>query len=215
MLVLAHTGITLGAAVLLAGSLTGGHQPKATGNEASKSPRKLSQLAPSLLSSPLRKAPSWLASLGKLIDIRLLLAGALLPDIIDKPLGQFFFRETFSSGRIFGHTLLFLILITMIGLYLYRSRAQRWLLVLAFGTLAHLILDLMWQAPKTVLWPLLGFAFEKQDITNFIPNMFNALFTDPRVYVPELVGVAIIIWFSWILLHRRRVYSFIRFGRPS
>lgn len=212
MLLLAHTGITLGAAVLLAGSLTSVHLPKATRNEASKPQQKLSQLAPSLLISPVRKAPSWLASLGDLIDIRLLLVGALLPDIIDKPLGYFFFRETFSNGRIFGHTLLFLILITLAGLYLYRSRAQPWLLVLTFGTLTHLILDLMWQAPKTIFWPLLGFAFEKQDITDFIPNTLNALFTDPEVYVPELVGAAMLIWFSWTLLHKRKVYSFIRHG---
>ena len=212
MLLLAHTGITLGAAVLLAGSLTSVRLPKAASNEVSGSPRKLPQSAPSLADSPVRKAASWLTSLGNLIDIRLLLAAALLPDIIDKPLGYFFLRETFSSGRIFGHTLLFLILITLAGLYLYRSRAQRWLLVLAFGTLVHLILDLMWQAPQIILWPILGFAFEKQDITNFVPNMLSALLTAPEVYVPELVGAAIIIWFSWTLLHKRRVYSFIRHG---
>lgn len=215
MLLLAHAGITLGAAVLLAGSLTSGHLPKAARNNTGGSPRKLSQLAAALPGSAARKTSLWLTSLGNLIDIRLLLAGAFLPDIIDKPLGQFFFRETISNGRILAHTLLFLILITVIALYLYRSRAQRWLLVLAFGTLVHLILDQMWLAPETMLWPLLGSAFERHDITNYLPGLLNTLLTNPEVYVPELVGAAILIWFSWILLHQRRVYSFIRYGRLS
>lgn len=66
-----------------------------------------------------------------------------------------------------------------------------------------------------MLWPLLGLAFEKQDITDFIPNMLNALLTDPGAYVPELVGAAIIFWFCWTLLRKRMVYSFIRYEKPA
>jgi len=92
--------------------------------------------------------------------------GSLLPDIIDKPVGQFFFRDTFSNGRIFCHTLLFLILITLAGLCLYRSRGKTWLLGFSFGTFMHLIQDQMWLEPRTFLWPLYGFAFEKIDLTH-------------------------------------------------
>ena len=213
MLVLAHTGITLGAAVLVAGGLiTNPHSP-AMGGEATGSPRRSSQSVLSLLTSPVRQASSWLTTLGKGIDVRLLLIGALLPDIIDKPLGHLFFRESLSSGRIFSHTPLFLIIITIAGLYLYRRRAKLWLLVLAFGTLIHLILDQMWQTPQTLLWPLLGFTFPKEDITGWLPDTFNALITDPAIYIPELIGAVIIIWFAWILLRRRKVFSFIRHGR--
>jgi inner membrane protein len=213
MLVLAHTGITLGAAVLVTGGLTTSPHSLAMGKEATGSPLRSSQSVPHLLTSPVRQASSWLTTLGKSIDIRLLLIGALLPDIIDKPLGHLFFSESLSNGRIFSHTLLFLIIVTLAGLYLYRRRAKLWLLVLAFGTLIHLILDQMWQTPQTLLWPLFGFTFPKEDITNWLPDSLHALLTDPSVYLPELLGAVILIWFAWILLRRRKVVLFIRHGR--
>jgi membrane-bound metal-dependent hydrolase YbcI (DUF457 family) len=213
MLFLAHTGITLGAAVLVTGGLTTNPYSPAMGEEAAGSPRRSSQSVLSLLTAPVRQASSWLTTLGKGIDIRLLLIGALLPDIIDKPLGQLFFRESLSSGRIFSHTLLFLVVITLAGLYLYRRRTKLWLLVLAFGTLIHIILDQMWQTPQTLLWPLLGFTFPKEDITGWLPDTFNALITDPAIYIPELIGAVIIIWFAWMLWRRKKVFPFIRHGR--
>ncbi len=213
MLVLAHTGITLGAAVLAAGGLTTGRRLPAMGKEVAGSPRHSSQQFLSLLTSPVWQASSWLTTLGKGIDIRLLLIVALLPDIIDKPLGHLFFKETLSSGRLFSHTLLFPIIITLVGLYLYRRRAKLWLLVLAFGTFIHIVLDQMWQTPQTLLWPFLGFTFPKEDITGWLPDTLNALLTDPSVYVPELIGAVIIIRFACILLHRKKVSPFIRHGR--
>jgi len=189
MLIFGHAGITLGAAVFLNGALTKSYSLCAGGRA------------------------SWLAALGNRIDIRLLLLGSLLPDIIDKPIGQFFFRDTFSSGRIFCHTLLFLLLITFAGLYLYRSYGKTWSLVLCFGTFTHLIFDQMWLKPRTLLWPLYGFAFEKIDLPYSTQNIPYALYTDPSVYVPEIVGVAILIWFVVRQVRRSKVYSFIRNGQ--
>jgi len=198
MLVLGHAGITLGAAAILSGALGSSRSSQAVppGNSTS------------------RKA-SWFTSLGRRIDIRLLLVGALLPDIIDKPVGQFFFRETLNNGRIFCHTLLFLIIITLAGLYLYRWRSRTWLLVLSFGTFMHLILDEMWRSPPTLLWPVLGLAFERADLTNWMHDMLHALLTSPQVYVPELVGAAIVIWFAVELVLKRKVFAFIKYGRTS
>ncbi len=213
MLFLAHAGITLGAAVLAAGGLATDHHSTAVGNKAAEPPRRYYQPVLSLLVSPVWRASSWLTTLGKFIDIRLLFIGALLPDIIDKPLGHLFFREALSNGRIFAHTLLFLIIITLAGLYLYRRRAKPWLLVLAFGTLIHLVLDQMWQTPQTLLWPLLGFTFPKEDITGWLSDTLHALLTEPSVYVPELLGAVIIIWFAGILLRRKNVFPFIKHGQ--
>src|SRR3972149_1277445 len=58
------------------------------------------------------------------LDYRIIMAGSMLPDIIDKPVGAFFFRETFSSGHIFGHTLLFFILPALAGFYLFKTRSR-------------------------------------------------------------------------------------------
>jgi membrane-bound metal-dependent hydrolase YbcI (DUF457 family) len=155
---------------------------------------------------------SWLTSLAERIDIRLLLIGSLLPDIIDKPVGLFFFRDIFSYGRTFCHTLLFLILITLGGLYLYWSHNKTWLLVLSFGTFTHLILDLMWLTPRTLLWPLYGFSFEGFDFSCLMPDIFYALLINPIICIPELVGAAVVIWFVWLLVRREKLLAFLRNG---
>lgn len=196
MLVLGHTGIALGTAAILFSTL---------GNS------RFSQVVP--LGNATSQKASWLISLGRRIDIRLLLIGSLLPDIIDKPVGQIFFRETLSNGRIFCHTLLFLIIITLAGLYLYRRHGRIWLLVISFGTFMHLVCDQMWLSPRTLLWPVLGFVFDRADLTDWMPNMLHALLTSPEVYVPELVGAAIIIWFAVELVHKRKVFAFVRYGQ--
>ena len=147
------------------------------------------------------------------MDIRILLIGSLLPDIIDKPIGQFFFRETFSHGRIFAHTLLFLIIMTAVGFYLYKWRRKVWLLTLASGTFMHLILDEMWHAPRTLFWPFLGFTFDRIELTYWASNIFQALMSNPGVYVPEAVGLLILLWFGLALLVRKKVGAFLRYGQ--
>jgi len=210
MLVFGHAAITLGAAVLLNGALTKSQARRGV-NESRGEPRPPPEKPSQNWSSG--GIVSWFTSLANRIDIRLLLVGSLLPDIIDKPIGVFFFRDTFSNGRIFCHTLLFLILITLGGLYLYRSRNKIWLLVLSFGTFMHLILDRMWLSPRTLLWPLYGFSFEKVDLTYWMGDMFHALLTNPMAWISELVGAAIVICFVWLLVRRGNLYAFLRNGQ--
>jgi membrane-bound metal-dependent hydrolase YbcI (DUF457 family) len=210
MLVLGHAGITLGAAVLLAGVLGGNRSPNVMLNGMNKS------LSPANTGTqnnlPINKLSS-LVSLGRRIDIRLLLIGSLLPDIIDKPIGQLLFRETISNGRIFCHTLLFLILVMVAALFFYKRKGKTWLLALSFGTFMHLILDQMWHTPRTLLWPLLGLNFESIDLTDWLGNIWHVLFTDATVYIPELVGLLILVGFMLVLLYRHNTYAFIRYGR--
>jgi hypothetical protein len=42
-----------------------------------------------------------------IIDPKYLAIGAILPDLIDKPIGSIIFASIISNGRIIGHTLLF------------------------------------------------------------------------------------------------------------
>lgn len=212
MLAFAHTGITLGAAVLVAGGLRKSNLLKRIEGGAVESQRRFPKSALFLLIRPVRQASSWLTALGKSIDIRLLFIGSLLPDIVDKPLGHLFFIEALSNGRVFGHTLLFFIIIALVGLYLYRSRSQLWLSVVAFGTLLHLILDQMWQTPQTLLWPVFGFAFPREDMTGWAQDTLQALLTNPAVYIPEVIGAGIIALFGWFLLRRKQILAFIRRG---
>ncbi len=196
MLVFGHAGITLGTAVILNIACRGRHASEEVASNSHQNDKA-----------------SWLTSLGRYVDIRLLMIGSLLPDIIDKPVGQWFFRETFSAGRIFSHTLLFLILITSFGIYLYRHYGKNWLLVLAFGTFTHLILDEMWLSPRTLFWPFFGFGFVRTDLTNWLPNIFHDLLTEPAAYVPELIGLVILLRFGLALLRRRKLFAFVRYGQ--
>jgi len=186
LLLFGHVGVTLGAATLLAGAAKSRHT-----------------------------RISWLATLSRYLDIRFLLVGSLLPDIIDKPVGQYIFKDTFDNGRIFSHTLLFLVLLSAIGFYLYKRYRQVWMLALAAGTFAHLLLDEIWLTPRTLFWPLLGFTFEKIDLANWLSDIFHELFSKPAVYIPEAVGLAIMLWFVLVLVRRKRVGDFIKYGKVS
>ena len=138
------------------------------------------------------------------IDLRWLVLGSVLPDIIDKPLGILLFNSFFKSGRIVAHTLLFPLILLVAGL-LMRSRARVALLMLAIGSLGHLLLDQMWFQPKTLLWPAMGWDFEPLDIGSLLPHLLYGLRSNPALYVPEAAGAAIAIAFIAYLVVTRRV----------
>ncbi|WP_243685122.1 metal-dependent hydrolase [Methanosarcina barkeri] len=69
-----------------------------------------------------------------IIDKRYLVIGALLPDLIDKPLGLIVFASTISNGRMISHTLLFSITLFLIGLYFYNKRNDIVIITLASGS---------------------------------------------------------------------------------
>jgi hypothetical protein len=190
MFVLAHAGITLGVTVL-AGNVVKNQNKSKDGVIAR------------------------LAALYEHIDLRILLIGSLLPDIIDKPIGGFFFREQLSNGRVYAHTLLFLIILTVVGIWLYRSRGSIWMLVLAFGTLIHHILDQIWLMPKTMLWPVLGFEFERITSTDWLSLWLSNFFSRPGVFIPELIGLGILLVWGIILVGRKKVGAFLRYGKIS
>jgi hypothetical protein len=146
------------------------------------------------------------------VDLRVLLIGSLLPDIIDKPAGQLFFRTTFGNGRIMAHTLLFLLLLDLTGLLLYRRRGRTWLLALAFGTATHLVFDQMWRQPRTLWWPAYGLTFPRADLTNWFPGMLHALVANPALLASEVTGAAVLGLLSLLLLRRKNVRAFLRHG---
>ena len=209
MLLFGHIGITLGIAVLLSRMLPNDIQIMVNGSTLSTDN---STDFTSTKQRPTRR-PSWLSLLWNRLDMRVILIGSLVPDIIDKPIGLLFFRETLSNGRIIGHSLLFLILVTLAGLYLYRSRGTTTLLGVSFGVFTHIIFDQMWETPRTLFWPIYGVTFGRESTADWIPNIFHGLTTDPCVYLPELVGAAILVWFILVLVRKRKVFSFLKRGQ--
>ena len=210
MLLFGHAGITLGIVALASGFWQKGRSSVSISHNTEEHFRNPKPVTSEAVNQGNRV--SWLNSMCSGVDIRLLLIGSLLPDIIDKPVGQFFLRNIFSNGRIFCHTLLFLILISLAGTYLRWRYGKTWLLTLSFGTLTHLILDEMWIEPQTLLWPFLGFVFEKKDLTFWAQNLLHAILTNPEIYVLELIGAGVLLWFALGLVRQKRIHDFLTNG---
>lgn len=93
-----------------------------------------------------------------LFDYRFVALGALLPDVIDKPLAWFVLGDRVADNHLLAHTLLFGLALGLPGLYLARQ-GNPWLVSLACGVIAHLICDPIIREPRTLLWPLYGWTF--------------------------------------------------------
>lgn len=139
----------------------------------------------------------------KWIDPRFLALGALLPDIIDKPLGLLIFGSM-GHGRIFAHTLLFVLVLILISLASRDPRAAS----LSTGALAHLFLDAVWLSPAILLWPLLG-PFppaDPMDTLSYIQMLLMGL-KRPDVLIPECAGLIHII--QYLRSDARRYVAFL------
>jgi hypothetical protein len=88
--------------------------------------------------------------------LALAVLGAVLPDLIDKPLGHILLAGTLGYGRIYFHGLTILFLIVIAGLVLYSYRRRIELFALAAGMASHQFFDGMWRHPVEWFWPFLG-----------------------------------------------------------
>ena len=147
------------------------------------------------------------------IDYRLVLLGSLLPDIVDKPVWFLVTNlagDISLSGRDYTHSLLFNLVLFIGGLALIRY-GKSWLLIISLSSFMHLILDQMWNSPAALLWPLLG-PLPKEETVGWVSNMFHALFSYPEIYIPEIMGLVIVLLFAYRLVMKKSVISFIRDG---
>lgn len=151
------------------------------------------------------------------IDYRVVLLGAILPDLIDKPIGRVLFEEQFQTGRLVGHTLLFVtVLLLGIQLTLRGETARRWF-ILPIAALIHLALDGMWNDPITLFWPLFSTSFPTDPTGSYWLEAVLRALTDLRVIGMELVGLALLafMWKAFGLQDLSRRQDFIRKGRLS
>ena len=147
------------------------------------------------------------------IDIRLLLLGSLLPDIIDKPLGYIFLRNIIDYGRIYCHTLLFAIIISTAAFYLWKYKHKTWLISVAFGVLMHLVLDEMWLMHRTLLWPLYGWNITEEHGDFNLRDILDSLVSHPSLYVTEIIGGLVLIWIAILIVRKKNAHTFLRTGR--
>ncbi|NPV58742.1 MAG: metal-dependent hydrolase [Actinobacteria bacterium] len=124
-------------------------------------------------------------------DMRWLLAGAVLPDVVDKTVGQVLFRPYFQNGRIFTHTVAMTIAALLAGTWSWRRKGDMHLLLLACGMASHLLLDRIWMEPTTALWPSLG-PFLRHPSLGTIMEQIREHLTDPWFWTGELSGAALL-----------------------
>ncbi len=193
MLLFAHTGITLG--LVLAWD------------------KGLGRPFPSLLK---KVTPEKITAVAQSIDYRLVLAGSMLPDIIDKPIGHLFFAETLdNNGRIFAHTLLFFLLLLMYGLFRFFKYGKNGFLVVALCSGFHLILDEMWFNTTTLFWPLRGWDFPDSDLADledWLSLVRETAQTEPVVYISETIGLVILLTFAFKLWKNEKMLHFLKRG---
>jgi membrane-bound metal-dependent hydrolase YbcI (DUF457 family) len=82
--------------------------------------------------------------------------GAVLPDLIDKPLGFIVLAGTVNSGRLWFHSILILAAVLVPGLIVWKYRGSPVLVAAALGIASHQFLDTMWRQPVIWFYPLLG-----------------------------------------------------------
>ena len=207
MLLFAHTGITLGLGWLAKEQAAGRLSTRYSATALNTTRDVASPVIP-------EKHHSAILQIAADLDLRVLVIGSMLPDIVDKPLGQFILRQSLSNGRIYCHTLLFLMLLVLAGVFIYRRRQQTGVILLAAGTITHLIMDEMWRTPQTLLWPLLGLDFPREELTisGWLGQMFLELCNIPRVFVPEAIGFVVLVTFISVLLKRHVFATFLRYG---
>lgn len=150
----------------------------------------------------------------------MVMIGSMLPDIIDKPLGIYIMGSTFDDGRIFAHTLLFTIILSLISIYFFKTKRYPWFKFLAIGSACHLVLDQMWQTPRTLFWPLYGFSFGNRiGGGSYVTSIIKSNIDNSYTYETEAIGLIILALFAiyYKLYEPARLKAFIldgKLGRP-
>jgi len=140
----------------------------------------------------------WLIFRDPALDHRLVIVGALLPDVVDGITGGPGVLHT-----VFGSVLLLaVVMLATIG----RRHLRRHLIALPIGTFLHLVFDGAWGDDHTFWWPFNGSLGDGQLLS---------VQRGPIDIVLELVGLGILVWayrrFRLNEPERRR--TFLRTGR--
>jgi hypothetical protein len=146
------------------------------------------------------------------IDYRFVLVGAVLPDVVDGILGLFLFEG--PAGRWVAHSLLAVIVVTVVILVAFEKETRLAVFGLGVGWLLHLVGDGMWAAPETFLWPAFGTGFSTSPAEPYSWDLIAHPLDHLGTWGGEVVGVAILAWF-WVAFRlgddgRRR--SFLKDG---
>ena len=141
---------------------------------------------------------SWLVFRDPSLDHRLIVGGALLPDVVDAPTGHAGVAHALGTSAL----LLAVVVLATQG----RRRLRRSLVALAIGTFLHLVLDGIWTNREVLLWPFAGLDLGDEPLPSVARGWAN---------VPlELAGLVVLVW-AWRrfrLAEPERRRTFVRTG---
>lgn len=139
---------------------------------------------------------AWAVLRDQNFDYRLIAFGALLPDIVDAPVGH----------RAVAHTLVFAVgaLAFVMLATINRRPVRKRLIAIPVGLLAHLVLDFVFAQQELFWWPAFG-SWRTADV----------LPPPALLVVREVIGVfvAVLIVRRFGLVDRQRRSEFLRTGR--
>jgi len=126
------------------------------------------------------------------MDLRFLLLGAVLPDVIDTPIGLFAF-PALESVRLVGHSLLFAaVAMGLVMLATRRGRPRKRWMPAAIGVLLHLFLDAMWSDSATLWWPGFGWGFSPSGFSE-VAAYLAAVASSPIMWIGEALGLGYLV----------------------
>ncbi len=133
------------------------------------------------------------------VDVRFLLLGAILADLIDMPIGTIFLADRFSTGELWLHSLLLpVIFMSFVLIATRRGRRRRAWMALGVGWLFHLLLDGMWMNQEVFLWPFFGWEIPAGEAP-YWPLAWERALSDPWRWIKEMVGLSYLVWL-WFAL---------------
>ncbi len=120
----------------------------------------------------------WLVFRDPAFDYRMVVVGALLPDLLDAPFG----------GARLAHTLVAAVAVLTVVMLATRGRrhVRRSLLAVPIGMFAHLVADGMWARTEAFWWPFFG-----RNLEGRLPGLDHGLLV---LLVEELAGFLVVAW---------------------
>ena len=141
-------------------------------------------------------------------DLRWIVFFGVLADLVDKPLGLVLFRETLNNGRVYFHSLLVNLALTLVLLALRKP------IVYSLVLWLHQCCDLMWTRPWVALWPFKGaLGYRDLPLGEWVYSVFS-----PYNVTTEIAGL---LFFAWFFFYHgfhdvSRLRSFLATGKlPS
>lgn len=146
------------------------------------------------------------------IDYRWILAGAVLPDLVDGVLSLTVY--TGPSGRGVAHSIAAVVVVAVGVLVLTKGTTRLSLFGLAVGWLLHLVADGMWQSPETFLWPAFGTGFSEVPVEPYSWDLLIHPLDHLWTWGGEVLGLAALLYLAaaFELGDRERRARFIRDG---